>query len=144
MTPAKTVVQLDGRAKVYRPLPEAERAEAMLAGLRHHARGEAFEAHEAWEPAWMGTDDVGERALIQGLIKLAAADVHASRGNPAGVARNLEGALQRLRSAEAAGVASAPGVVLDLAALIHLAVDQLAHASAGGATPSIAIPWRPA
>ena len=44
----------------------------------------------------MGTDDPAERDLIQGLIKLAAADVHGVRGNPAGVARNLEGARDRL------------------------------------------------
>ena len=47
----------------------------------------------------MGTDDLAERALLQGLIKLAAAEVHGVRGNPAGVARNLEGALDRLRYA---------------------------------------------
>lgn len=140
----RTVIQSDGRAKAYRPLPEAARARAMLAGLQHHARGEAFEAHEAWEPAWMGTDDVAERALIQGLIKLAAADVHAGRGNPAGVTRNLEGALQRLRVAQAAGVASAPGIVLDLASLIDLAVARLARATTGDPTPTIRIPWRPA
>ena len=44
----------------------------------------------------MGTADLAERALIQGLIKVAAADVHAVRGNPAGVRRNLEGARERL------------------------------------------------
>ena len=32
----------------------------------------------------MGTDDPAERELIQGLIKLAAADVHGVRGNPRG------------------------------------------------------------
>ena len=40
----------------------------------------------------MGTDDPAERALLQGLIKVAAAYVHDVRGNPAGIARNLEGA----------------------------------------------------
>ena len=40
----------------------------------------------------MGTDDLVERALLQGLIKLAAAYVHGVRGNPAGIDRNLEGA----------------------------------------------------
>ena len=40
----------------------------------------------------MGTDDPAERALLQGLIKLAAAYVHDVRGNPAGIVRNLEGA----------------------------------------------------
>ena len=40
----------------------------------------------------MGTADLAERALLQGLIKVAAAYVHGVRGNPAGIARNLEGA----------------------------------------------------
>ena len=44
----------------------------------------------------MGTDVPADRALLQGLIKLAAAYVHAVRGNPAGIVRNLEGARARL------------------------------------------------
>ena len=40
----------------------------------------------------MGTDDLAERGLHQGLIKVAAAYVHAVRGNPAGIAKNLAGA----------------------------------------------------
>ena len=55
-------------------------------------RGDFFAAHEALEPAWMGTDDLGERALHQGLIKIAAAYVHAVRHNPTGIAKNLAGA----------------------------------------------------
>ncbi|MGK2851252.1 MAG: DUF309 domain-containing protein [Candidatus Limnocylindrales bacterium] len=140
----KRVVQLDGRSKVYRPLPAAARAAAVLQGLRLYAAGEAFDAHEAWEPAWMGTDDLGERALLQGLIKLAAADVHGQRGNPPGVARNLEGALERLRSAAAAGTSTAPGVSIDLVALIDAAAARLVLAARGEGSPSIPIPWRPA
>ena len=75
----------------------AERTAAVVAGLEAYAEGDFFEAHELMEPAWMGTDDPAERELIQGLIKLAAADVHGVRGNPRGVARNLEGARDRLR-----------------------------------------------
>ena len=44
----------------------------------------------------MGTDQPVERDLYQGLIKLAAAYVHDARGNPAGIAKNLAGARQRL------------------------------------------------
>ena len=138
------VVQLDGRAKAYRPLPVDARAAAMLQGMAAYARGDAFDAHEAWEPAWMGTDDVAERALIQGLIKLAAADVHGWRGNPRGVARNLTGALDRLRLAAIRGATSAPGVVIDLATLIDAADARLVQAERGETTASITIPWRPA
>lgn len=137
---AGTVVQVDGRAKAYRPLPEPDRAVSIRAGLAHYARGEAFEAHEAWEPAWMGTDDVAERALLQGLIKLAAADVHAGRGNAPGVATNLRGALERLRLASD----RAPGIVVDRGALIAAAEARLTLAEGDHPTPTIPIPWRPA
>lgn len=137
------IVQADGRAKVYRPLPPAARADAIQAGIASYEHGEAFEAHEAWEPAWMGTDDLAERALLQGLIKIAAAEVHAQRGNPAGVARNLDGALSRLRYARDAGVATAPGIRVDLAALIAAAEARRLAAQAGDAGPTIVIPWRP-
>ena len=39
----------------------------------------------------MGTDDLAERAFLQGLIKVAAAYVHDVRGNPAGIARTWPG-----------------------------------------------------
>lgn len=142
--PEATVLQLDGRRKVYRPLPVDARARAVALGLEHYERAEPFDAHEAWEPAWMGTDDVTERALLQGLIKLAAADVHAQRGNPPGVATNLRGALERLRAAHAVGTGTAPGIVVDLTTLIPVAEARLRRAERGESTPSIAIPWRPA
>jgi hypothetical protein len=136
------VVQADGRAKVHRPLPSEARAEAVLAGFRHYEAGQPFEAHEAWEPAWMGTDDLAERALLQGLIKVAAAEVHGRRGNAAGVARNLEGALERLRYAVAEGRRTAPGAAIDVDALIDLAETRVAGARAGDPGATIRIPWR--
>jgi len=93
----RTVIDADGRAKAYRPMAAPERTAAVMAGLAAYAAGDFFEAHELMEPAWMGTDDPGERDLVSGLIKVAAAYVHAVRGNPRGVARNLEGARDRLR-----------------------------------------------
>ena len=90
--PSRTIVGPDGRAKAYRPMPAATRAAAIAAGLAAYDRGDFFEAHELLEPAWMGTDDPAERAVLQGLIKLAAAYVHDVRGNPAGVRKNLDGA----------------------------------------------------
>jgi predicted metal-dependent hydrolase len=85
-----------GRAKAYRPLPLAVRRRAIRAGLAAYRRGDFFEAHEVLEPAWMGTADLAERDALQGLIKLAAAYVHAVRGNAIGVAKNLAGAQERL------------------------------------------------
>jgi predicted metal-dependent hydrolase len=140
---AGRVTQADGRSKAYRPIPRAERASAVVAGLQAYERGDFFLAHELLEPAWMGTDDALERALIQGIIKLAAADVHGVRGNPAGVARNLEGALERLRLAAAPG-SDLPdiGVDLDLVAVVAAAERRLERATGGAATDPIAITWR--
>lgn len=92
-----------GRAKAYRPLPDVERAAALKAGLEAYDRGDWFLAHELLEPAWMGTKVLAERELLQGLIKLAAAFVHGARSNPAGVAKNLQGARERLEGGRDAG-----------------------------------------
>ena len=114
MTDRSVVVGRDGRAKAYRPLPEAERSAAIAAGLAAYERGDFFEAHEDLEPAWMGTDDLAERALLQGIIKVAAAYVHGVRGNPAGIKRNLEGARTLLGEAAASGPpVNAAGIDLD-------------------------------
>ena len=100
---APTTVLQGGRAKAYRPMPPADREAAFAAGLAAYDRGDFFLAHELLEPAWMGTADAGERELYQGLIKLAAAYVHGVRGNPLGIAKNLEGARARLAAARDAG-----------------------------------------
>ena len=137
MTDRQVIVGDDGRAKVYRPLPADERIAAVTAGLEAYAAGDFFEAHELMEPAWMGTADLAERNLIQGLIKVAAADVHAARGNPAGIRRNLEGARERLRSGLGGSVS---GVSLNVGALLS-AIDARLAGSADLAAP-IAIDWR--
>jgi hypothetical protein len=127
----RTIVGPDGRAKAYRPLPADVRATAVPEGLAAYERGDFFLAHELMEPAWMGSDDQSERALTQGLIKLAAAQVHAVRGNPRGVAKNLEGALGWLRLAADAGLVGPEGV--DLPALIRSIEDRLTR-PVGGST----------
>ena len=119
----RTVLQ-GGRAKAYRPLAEADRRTAFLAGVAAYERGDFFLAHELLEPAWMGTDDPVERDLHQGLIKLAAGYVHAVRGNPEGMLKNLRGARERLEAAAMAGasglaIAALPGGgQLDVPALV--------------------------
>jgi hypothetical protein len=90
------------REKAYRPLPRADRRAALAAAVAAWDRGDWFETHELLEPAWMGTADPLERDLYQGLIKLAAAYVHAARGNAAGMTKNLLGADARLRRVAAA------------------------------------------
>ncbi len=128
---ARTILQ-GGRAKAYRPIPEAERQAALAAGLEAYDRGDWFLAHERLEPAWMGTEDLAERELLQGLIKLAAAFVHGARSNPAGVAKNLRGARERL----VAGRAAAAHLGVDADELIRRVDGWLA--APGG--PAIEIP----
>lgn len=110
-------IQQGGRAKAYRPLPEADRRAAFEAALDAYAEGDFFAAHEILEPAWMGSADLAERELDQGLIKLAAAYVHAVRGNPAGVRKNLLGARRRLAEGASAGAAAMVDVPSLLAAI---------------------------
>ncbi len=103
--PRQGVVRQGDRDKAWRPLSLEQRREAFETGLACYARGDFFAAHEALEPAWMGTDDLVERALHQGLIKVAAAYVHAVRHNPAGIVKNLTGARGHLAAGTAAGPA---------------------------------------
>jgi len=120
-----------GRPKAYRPLEPAARAAALEAGLEAYARGAFFEAHELLEPAWMGTDDIPERELYQGLIKLAAAFVHVERDNPLGARKNLRGARERLaRVVEA----SADDRGIDLVRLLA-DIDAADESLAGGTWP---------
>jgi hypothetical protein len=118
-----TVLQ-GGRAKAYRPIPPADRTRAFEAALAAYERGDYFEAHELLEPAWMGTADIAERELYQGLIKLAAGYVHAVRGNPAGLAKNLRGARERLAAARDAKAATGD---VDLDGLLAAIDDRLAR-----------------
>ena len=137
MTVRQVIVGDDGRAKVYRPLPDEARISAVVAGLEAYGAGDFFEAHELMEPAWMGASDPAERSLIQGLIKVAAADVHAVRGNPAGIRRNLEGARDRIRSGASGSITS---LALDIDDLLT-AIDSRLAGSTDLATP-VAIGWR--
>ena len=123
----RTVLQ-GGREKAFRPLPAPDRQRAFAAGVDAYERGDFFEAHEILEPAWMGTDDIAERDLYQGLIKLAAAFVHGVRGNPAGIAKNLTGARERLVAAVGTDAERASG--LDVGALIGAIDDRLARLAA--------------
>jgi predicted metal-dependent hydrolase len=145
VTARSVVVGTDGRAKAYRPIPASERAAGIAAGLAAYEHGDFFAAHEHLEPAWMGTDDLVERAWLQGLIKLAAAYVHGVRGNPTGIARNLEGARSRLveAAARAPMVDTPDGSQLDLEALVAAIDLRLADLAANGAGPTLEPPILP-
>jgi predicted metal-dependent hydrolase len=123
---AGATVMQGGRAKAYRPIPAAARRRALEKGIAAYARGDFFEAHEILEPAWMGTADIAERELYQGLIKLAAAFVHGVRGNPRGIARNLSGARERLAAAAEASPTAGRLDLLDLLAAVDERLARLA------------------
>lgn len=142
MTERSVVVGRDGRAKAFRPLPAAERAAARAAGLAAYERGDFFEAHEALEPAWMGTDDIAERALLQGLIKVAAAYVHDVRGNPPGIERNLVGARALLLQASTDGPAVNVADI-DIGALIEAIDLRLEDLAAHPDDPTLGPPILP-
>jgi uncharacterized protein len=77
----------------------AEEAAALRAGAALYARGEFFEAHEAWEELWLSLD--GEpRLFVQGLIQVAAACHKAfAQNQPRGCVKLLETALTKLTPA---------------------------------------------
>jgi hypothetical protein len=123
-------VRQGDRLKAYRPIDAERRREALEAGLDAYARSDFFEAHELLEPAWMGTKDLAERALYQGLIKLAAGYVHCVRGNPIGMTRNLEGARRHLATALAANPSAAASAGIDLDRLVAEVDARLADVRA--------------
>jgi hypothetical protein len=135
-----TVIQ-GGRAKAYRPIPEADRRRAFEAGVAAYERGDFFEAHELLEPAWMGTAELAERDLLQGLIKLSAAYVHGVRGNPLGIARNLTGARERLAAAVGSGAEAAAGI--DITVLVAAIDDRLERLAADPNEPGVDPPALP-
>ena len=135
MAERPATIRENGRAKAYRPLPEAARRAAFASALEAYERGDYFLAHELLEPAWMGASDPAERALHSGLIKVAAAFVHAVRGNAAGVTKNLEGARTRLRNGRAAG----PVFEIDVAGILGQVEDSLAAVQRGAAPDPVVI-----
>jgi hypothetical protein len=133
--PPGSVIRQGDRLKAYRPISPGRRREALEAGIAAYSRGDFFEAHELLEPAWMGTSDIAERELYQGLIKLAAGYVHCVRGNPIGMSRNLEGARLHLATSmgldpgagESAGI-DLPDLLMEVEVRlksVHVAVGHL-------------------
>ena len=57
--------------------------------------GKFFEAHEAWEELWLA-ESQPEKTFLQGLIQLAAAWHHHSRGNSRGAKSLLAAGIAKL------------------------------------------------
>ncbi len=69
--------------------------ELLQRGIDLFNHGSYFEAHEAWEQAWLRSTGE-EKLFFQGLIQAAAAMLHAQRGNPDGCRRLWEKAASKL------------------------------------------------
>jgi predicted metal-dependent hydrolase len=82
----------------------------------------------------MGTSDLAERSLYQGLIKLAAGYVHAIRGNPIGMTRNLYGARKYLEVSLRTGPEHSASAGIDLPSLL---VEIDARLEAVAALPAV-------
>ena len=63
--------------------------------------GRYFEAHEAWEEAWL-TERGDERLLLQGLIQVAAGCLKAGQSKAEGCARLLAAGLEKLEALDPA------------------------------------------
>jgi predicted metal-dependent hydrolase len=68
---------------------------AFRRGIEQFNAGRFFEAHETWEEVWLRTPEP-ERTFLQGIIQMAAAFHHYSRGNTRGARSLLEASLTRL------------------------------------------------
>ena len=64
-------------------------------GREQFNQGRFFEAHETWEEIWLAAP-AAEKAFLQGIIQLAAAFHHFTRGNSAGAESLLAAGLQKL------------------------------------------------
>ena len=128
--PARATFADAGTDAVNEPLPQP-----YLECIRRYNAGCHWHAHEVLEDLWRATADPERRRFFQGVIQLAAAFVHAERGNMRGVRRLLAKARVKL-----AGVPS-PYLALDVAALLEqmTAADREARAVADD--PRRAFDW---
>lgn len=74
--------------------------ERLERGRRLFNAGRYFEAHEAWEEAWL-VETGDARLLLQGLIQIAAGCHKAGQGHAAGCARLVGAGLEKLGRVEA-------------------------------------------
>lgn len=106
--------------------PAAWRAnEAWLYGFRLYGGGFFWEAHEVWEPVWMGAaPNSAERHLVQGLIQLANACLKLRMERKRAALRLVRDAGLRLAEAGSAPLMGvAPGTVLAAACGYALRIE---------------------
>jgi uncharacterized protein len=75
----------------------SEHQEKFRRGVEQFNTRRFFEAHETWEEIWLGSAEP-EKTFMQGIIQIAAAFHHYTRGNLQGTRNLLEAGLGRLES----------------------------------------------
>lgn len=70
--------------------------ERYLEGVELFNAGKFWHAHEAWEEAWLATEDEQLKLFYKGIIQTAAALVHWQKGNPKGLHLNWAKARAKL------------------------------------------------
>lgn len=116
---------------VSEPLPQP-----YLECIRRYNAGRHWYAHEVLEDLWRETDDPERRRFYQGIIQLAAAFVHAERGNMRGVRRLLAKG-----GAKLAAVPS-PYLSIDIPALLEAMEAADREACAVAVDPRRTFDWR--
>ena len=103
--------------------------------IRRYNAGEHWHAHEVLEDLWRATSEPERRRFYQGIIQLAAAFVHAERGNMHGAQRLLAKAAAKLSAV------SSPYLGLDVTALLHGMALASRQARAVAADPQRSFDW---
>ena len=76
-------------------MKETEAEEKFRKGLDQFNGGHFFDAHETWEEIWLPAPEP-EKTFLQGIIQVAAAFHHYTRGNRAGMQSLLQAGLKKL------------------------------------------------
>ena len=79
------------------PLSDPAHTDPFLHGIEQFNTGRFFEAHETWEELWLRSPEP-DKTFLQGIIQIAAAFHHYSRGNTRGAKNLLRAGLQRLNN----------------------------------------------
>ena len=116
---------------MHEPLPQP-----YLECIRLYNAGRHWHAHEALEDLWRATADPERRLFFQAVIQLAAAFVHAERGNMRGVRRLLAKSRAKLATVPS------PYLALDVAELLRAMAAAAGEAQAVAADPRRAFDWR--
>ncbi|MEO8189823.1 MAG: DUF309 domain-containing protein [Acidobacteriota bacterium] len=99
-------------------------------------RGEFFEAHEAWEEAWL-TEAGPARLFLQGLIQIAASLLKAGRAeHPGGCLRLLDAGIEKLADAGDAGSGLALAAFIDSLNRLRPSVAAWADGRTGPPVPA--------